>query len=134
MTSWPGVAVFTTVLLSSAVGCGAATRLSSAEQSGLPREQYSLQDLCPEKSDIHGAAGVRLRRERAIELRNLTRAYHEFGPDAIVTTTYTPAHASGVRHEDLALRELVARQLGALRETQCSPAAQHELQRLLDGD
>jgi hypothetical protein len=112
-----------------AAGCGESR--SAIDVTGLPRQAYSLQDLCPELADIRGREARDLRRRRQAELEALLKAYRR-NPDAEVRVEFTPADEPGVDHETLTVRELVEQNLEILRELRCSPEAQRRLQQALD--
>ena len=115
-----------------AAGCGdSGASDPKIDVTGLPRDEYGLQELCPELSDIHGQYARNLRRKRQAQLEALLKAYRQ-NPDAKVRVTFTPADEPGIGHETLTIRELVDQNLQTLRDTHCSPAAQRRLQRALD--
>jgi hypothetical protein len=112
-----------------ATGCGDSG--PKIDVSGLPRDEYGLQELCPELSHIRGQQARALKRKRQGQLEALLMAYRR-NPDAEVRVTFTPADESRLGHETLTVRELVEQNLQTLRELHCSPAAQRRLQSALD--
>src|SRR4051812_34336943 len=74
-----------------------AELLSPRQVRGLPLDEYGLQNLCPEKSGVRGAAAARLRRRRQRQLERLLETYRAH-PRAAVRATYTPAHQSHLAH------------------------------------
>jgi hypothetical protein len=110
-------------------GCGDSAPASNVP--GLPRQEFSLQDLCPERSDIHGQKARDLKRTRQAELEALLKAYRQ-NPDAEVRVEFTPADEPDVKHETLTVRELMKQNLESLRDAHCSPEAQRRLQQALD--
>jgi hypothetical protein len=110
-------------------GCGDSR--PATDVTGLPRQEYSLQGLCPELADIRGRDARNLRRRRQAELDALLKAYRR-NPDAEVRVEFTPADEPGVDHETLTVRELMEQNLEILRALRCSPDAQRRLQQALD--
>lgn len=110
-------------------GCGHEPR--RIDPRGLPRDEYGLQELCPEKEDIRGPQATRLRHKRQRQLDALLAAFRR-SPDARVRVTFTPEEGGKLGHEKLTVRELVQQNLDILRETDCDPQAQRRLQQALD--
>jgi hypothetical protein len=112
-----------------AAGCGDSGRAIDA--SGLPRDEYGLQELCPELADIRGKEARDLKRKRQAELEALLKAYRR-NPHAEVRVTFTPEDRAEIGHETVTVGTLVEQNLEILRDLHCSPAAQRRLQQALD--
>ena len=116
----------------SLTACSEGRRLTAAESRGLPRLGFELQYLCPEASDIHGAKAARIRAEERAKLVALARAYRRYGPDAQVRVRYLKENDPEPQWEETTLEQVVKENLDILRETDCSRAAQRQLEKLLD--
>ena len=121
------------MLLVGALGaCGGGPDLVPSAANGLPREESSLQDLCPGRSDLRGSEARRLRARASRELRALLAA-HRRDPGASIRIAYTAAEDADPHTEVIGLDEVIRGNLDVLRRAHCDPAAQQRLSDALSG-
>lgn len=113
-------------------GCSDGPDLVPSASNGLPREEYSLTALCPERSDLRGEQARRARARASREMQALIAAYRH-DPWATIRISYTPADEPGMKTEVIDVGAVIRGNLDALKSSHCDAAARRRLAAALEG-